>query len=311
MTRGTIKKRLEKNRYTRKQKEVISRSIYETTESDVLDDFNKLKDIGCSRHNELSLVGNKVVNHFTSTERMNTLGHQGYNFYDVLSNKGKLKKEGYVKKLLRYYKTNNTNYPETKVWFRLSNLYFSAISIFKPLVAMSIYCKFKPTCVLDFTMGWGGRLVGACALDVPKYIGVDYNKNLERPYSLMKTFLNKHSTTDIDLRFQDALTVDYSKLNYDVVLTSPPYYNIESYGNNKQQSNTEWDENFYKPIFTKTFQYLQKGGYYCLNIPVDVYENIALPLLGTPDITIPLPKAKRSKNEKYKEFIYVWKKPDK
>ena len=308
MTKGTKKNQLEKNRYTRKQKERISNMIYDITDEDVLDDFNNLKNIGCKYHKELSQVGNKVVNRFTSTERMNTLGRKGYNVYDVLFNKNKLKKEGYVKKLLRFYKTNNRNYPEMKVWFRLSNIYFSSISIFKPLVAMSVYCKFKPTCVLDFTMGWGGRLVGACALNVPKYIGVDYNKNLEQPYSLMKTFLNKNSTTEIDLRFQDAMTIDYSKLNYDLVLTSPPYYNIELYGNNKQQSQSEWDEKFYKPVFTKTFQYLRKGGYYCLNIPVDVYENIALSLLGTPEVMIPLPKSKRGKKDIYKEFIYVWRK---
>jgi hypothetical protein len=157
-------------------------------------------------------------------------------------------------------------------------------------------------------MGWGGRLVGACALDVPKYIGIDSNKNLERPYSLMKSFLTKHSSTDIDLRFQDALAVDYSTLTYDMVLTSPPYYNIEIYGNQKQQSRDEWDEKFYKPIFKSTFQYLQPGGHYCLNVPKDVYEHIALSMFGKPFAMIPLPKAKRSQSETYKEYIYVWRK---
>jgi len=311
MTKGTKKSQLEKNRYTRKQKEKISRAIYDTTESDVLDDFNKLKDIGCTHHSELSLVGNKVVNHYTSTERLNTFGYQGINFYDVLFNKNRLKKERYVKKLLQFYKKDRADYPEMKVWFRLSNLYFSSVSIFKPLIAMSVYCKFKPTCVLDFTMGWGGRLVGACALDLPKYVGIDSNKNLEQPYSLMKTFLNKHSSTEIDLRFQDALTVDYSAIQYDLVLTSPPYYNTETYGTSRQRAKDEWDEKFYKPIFTKTFQYLKSGGYYCINIPMDVYENVTVPLLGASDIMIPLPKSKRSQTESYKEFIYVWRKVDK
>jgi site-specific DNA-adenine methylase len=157
-------------------------------------------------------------------------------------------------------------------------------------------------------MGWGGRLVGACALNIPKYVGIDSNKNLEQPYSLMKTFLNKHSTTEIDLRFQDALEVDYSAIQYDLVLTSPPYYNIETYGSNTQREKDDWDEKFYKPIFAKTFQYLQKGGYYCINIPVDVYENVAIQVLGNSDIMIPLPKSKRSQTESYNEFIYVWKK---
>jgi hypothetical protein len=308
MPKGTKKSQLKKNRYTLKQKRKICKEIYDISDDDVLEDFNKLKVIGCSKHKTLSLVGNDVVNKFTAVERLNTVGNKGINFYDVLYNKKSLLGEGYVKNVIRHYKKNNSRYPETKVWFRLSNLYFSSVSVFKPLVAMSIYCKYKPTCILDFTMGWGGRLVGACALDVPKYIGIDNNKNLELPYSHMTTFLKSHSTTDIDLRFQDALTVDYSKLTYDMVLTSPPYYNIEIYGNQKQQSKAEWDEKFYKPVFAKTFQNLQKGGHYCLNIPVDVYDNVAFPMFGKPFAMIPLPKAKRSQTETYKEYIYVWRK---
>ena len=119
-------------------------------------------------------------------------------------------------------------------------------------------------------------------------------------------FLEKHSTTDIELYFQDALTVDYSKLDYDLVLTSPPYYNIETYGGNKQKTKDEWNQNFYEPIFKKTFQHLKRGGYYCLNIPEEVYKTVALKILGKPFAKIPLPKAKRSSDEKYNEFIYVW-----
>jgi hypothetical protein len=308
MPKGTKKSQLKKNKYTLKQKRSICNEIYNISDDDVLEDFNRLKSIGCDKHKALSLIGNDVVNKFTAVERLNTVGHLDINFYDVLYNKQSLLREGYVKKLLRFYKKNNSKYPETKVWFRLSNIYFSSASIFKPLIAMNVYCKYKPKCVLDFTMGWGGRLVGACALDVPKYIGIDSNKNLERPYSLMKSFLTKHSSTDIDLRFQDALAVDYSTLTYDMVLTSPPYYNIEIYGNQKQQSRDEWDEKFYKPIFKSTFQYLQPGGHYCLNVPKDVYEHIALSMFGKPFAMIPLPKAKRSQSETYKEYIYVWRK---
>ena len=95
---------------------------------------------------------------------------------------------------------------------------------------MELYSRFKPKSVLDFTMGWGGRLVGACALDVPNYIGIDSNKQLKEPYQRMVKLLNKLGTnTKINLMFKDALKVDYSKLDYDCVLTSPPYYNVEVY----------------------------------------------------------------------------------
>ena len=304
----TRKSNLKKNNYTRKQKERFANQVYDISDQDVLTDFTKLVEIGCGKHAALSTVGNDVVNHFTAAERLNTSGYQDVSFYDVLFNQRQLKRENYVKKLLAFYKKNRKGYPDIKVMFRLTNLYFSSVSIFKPLIAMDVYCRFQPKSVLDFTMGWGGRLVGACALNVPKYIGIDSNRNLKTPYNKMCRFLKKHSTTDIKLYFQDALSVDYSKLDYDLVLTSPPYYNIELYnnGSNNQKTKEEWDEQFYKPIFQKTYKHLSSGGHYCLNIPEEVFKTVAINILGKPQTKIPLPKAQRSAGEKYHEYIYVW-----
>jgi len=308
MTMKTRKPNLKKNNYTRKQKERFANQVYDLSDQDVLADFTKLVEIGCGKHAALSTVGNDVVNRFTAAERLNTAGYQNISFYDVLFNQRQLKRENYVKKLLAFYKKNRKGYPDIKVMFRLSNLYFSSVSIFKPLIAMDVYCRFKPKCVLDFTMGWGGRLVGACALNVPKYIGIDSNRNLKTPYNKMCRFLKKHSTTDMKLYFQDALSVDYSKLDYDLVLTSPPYYNIELYnnGSNNQNTKEEWDEQFYKPIFQKTYKHLSSGGHYCLNIPEEVFSSVAVKILGKPQTKMPLPKAQRSAGEKYHEYIYIW-----
>ena len=305
--RKTIRRILIKNKYTRKQKERIADQINDLKETDVLDDFKKLQEIGCAYHKELSLIGNKVVNKYTLVERLNATGKQKVNFYDIWRNKNSLKNVPSIKKMVQFYKTNRTSYPEIKVWYRISNLYYSAISIFKPLIAMDIYCKYKPTCILDPFMGWSGRLVGACALDLPKYIGIDMNSNLKLPYQHLTKFLHKHSSTKIQLFFQDALTVDYSKLDYDLVLTSPPYYDVEIYDANQPvKSKEKWNTEFYVPIFEMTFKYLKKGGYYCLNIPVEVYKNVAIKVLGKCTTKINMPKFKRESGEKYHEFIYVW-----
>jgi ribosomal protein S15P/S13E len=306
VTKTKRRKGFKKNTYTRKQKQNIADRIYEITETDVLDDFNKLKEIGCAYHKELSQIGNKVVNKYTLIERLNIYGHSKMNFYDVWKNKNTLRKVQSIEKMVQYYKTNNPSYAEIKVWFRISNLYYSAISIFKPLIAMDIYCRYKPTAILDFTMGWGGRLVGACALDIPKYIGIDMNSNLKMPYQHLSKFLTKNSKTDIQLFFQDALTVDYSKLNYDLVLTSPPYYDVEVYGANQVKSKEKWNAEFYAPIFEMTFKYLKRGGHYCLNVPEEVYKSVAIKVLGKCTTKIPLPKSKRTAGEKYHEYIYVW-----
>jgi hypothetical protein len=46
-----------------------------------------------------------------------------------------------------------------------------------PIVAMYIYNKFNPESILYMTMGWKGRLVGACVLDIEKYTGIQINSN--------------------------------------------------------------------------------------------------------------------------------------
>jgi hypothetical protein len=207
------------------------------------------------------------------------------------------------------------NSTDIRVWKYIFNLYFSSITIFRPVMAMEVYCRFPCRfAVLDPTMGWGGRLVGACALDLPKYIGVDANQNLDPLYRKMCAFLQPRSKTNIKLFFQDALTVDYSSLKYDVVFTSPPYYNIELYRKNRdskdievqKQSKEEWNETFYKPLFEKTWSAMQSPGYYVLNVPQEVYESSCVPILGKSWKKIELKKQKRSNG--YSEYIYVWRK---
>lgn len=298
------------HRFTRKQKENITRQLFSISKNEALDDFEKLKLIGCDKKNNFGKTGNHFVNHFTAEERLETIGNKGVSFYDVWKNREKISKEyPYVKKVLDYYAKNYNTYPTIKIWKRIYDLYYGSITIFRPLQAMEIYCRFKPTSILDFTMGWGGRLVGACALDLDRYIGIDNNMQLKEPYKNMVQLLKKVSSTKIQLFFQDALKIDYSKLSYDMVLTSPPYYNLELYnGTNQKRSKEEWNKEFYEPIFERTYKYLKWGGYYCLNIPVEVYEKVAKPVLGSSKTKIPMKKFKRTTGKPYTEFIYIWKK---
>jgi len=169
-------------------------------------------------------------------------------------------------------------------------------------------------------MGWGGRLVGAYCSRVPKYVGIDNNKRLKTHLEKMKDTLtsrNDITFTKIELLNEDCLTVDYSQYEYDMVFTSPPYYNKELYGSESvARTEEEWETEFYIPIFRKTWTHLLKGGRYCLNIPAPLYEKICVPMLGEATEQIELNKFSRTipkretvrKNigDKYKEYIYVW-----
>ena len=300
-------KDFKKNRYTAKQKQEIASQIKDISQEEAVEDFEKLQQIGCDAKNKgLSRVGNEVVDRFTQVERLETKGKSGVNFYDLYFNRFKLTQPS-IKRILEYYGTNPKD-ASVKVWYRIMNLYYSSITIFRPLVAMEVYCKYKPKTILDFTMGWGGRMVGACALNIPKYIGIDNNNQLKRPYANLQKLMNELSETKTELYFTDAVKFNYAKLDYDMVLTSPPYYNIEEYEGQVRKTKDDWDREFYEPVFKKTFDNMKRGGYYCLNIPEELYTRVADKLFGKPTDLIGLKKSKRTGDQKYSEFIYVWKK---
>jgi hypothetical protein len=300
---------MDKNNYSLEEKKELHNQLKLITEDDAKKDYLKLVKEAKNITNTMKRTGLKIVDFFTEVERLNTIGKNNMCFYDIYYNRFNLPWKYIDNVLENYYKTNRKE-ATIKNWKSIQQLYFSSITIFKPLIAIEIYNKFNPNTILDFTMGWGGRLIGACVLNIPKYIGIDLNTNLEEPYKNMKTFMGDLSKTEIELYFEDAVNFDYSKLDYDMVLTSPPYYNIELYTGTKKRSKKEWEEDFYIPIFTNTFKYLKSGGFYCLNISQKIYNNIAKKILGEAIELIPLNKSSRFTKEKnvYREYIYVWKK---
>lgn len=300
------------NTYTPNDKHVIAHHIKPITLERALQDFQELRQIGVNAGNKSSRcrIGNDCVDYFTFVERLNTKGKYNACFYDFLQHIDEFKKKKFIQNMLLYYQTvknKNLTKNEYVVYKEVYNICISAINLFRPLVAMEIYAKYKPTCVLDFCCGWGGRLLGACALNVPKYIGIDINTNLEPGYQKMREFLfSKTDTiTEINLYFQDALEMDYTCLEYDMVFTSPPYFFLEKYSNNTDyESKALMKTHFYEPLFKKTFASLKKGGVYCLNVNEEIYKTICVELWGEAQEIIPLKKSKRQ-NE-YSESIYIY-----
>ena len=272
------------------------------------------------KHNSLkplSIKYNDIADYFTFEERLNTIGNKGISFYDFYRDREKHDNSKYMIKIKKYYKDIKSNKTEICIYKYIFNLYFGSITNFSIPNVMQVLKMYNPKFVLDPTCGFGNRMVACSAFGVEKYIGIDNNTNLEQPLQNLQTFLCStdrvrmrgfapdHSNTKIDVIIQDCLTVDYSKVFYDMVFTSLPYYNIEIYGNNKQfNSKKEWNENFYKPLIERTYKYLQIGGVYALNVPEEIYNNVCILVLGECSGKIELYKRKRNNN--YHEWIYVW-----
>ena len=301
------------NELAKKHRE-ISLSIKNISEQQIIKEYGQLREIveqgKIETIGERCLIGNGIVDHFTFTQRLYTRGKYNVNFYEFVERIEEFKEKKFIQNMLNYYatvKNKNGQKNEYVVLKEVYNICISSINIIRPLNYMEIYSKYKPSCVLDFCCGWGGAVVAAAVSIVTRFIGIEINTSLIEPYSHLVNFLKtrENMTSDIQMMFCDALTVDYSELTYDLVFTSPPYYFIQKYENNAPyKSKREMDELFYIPLFKKVYDGLSVGGNFVLNINKEIYENVCIDLFGEAHDVFFYKKSRRQND--YKEMIYAW-----
>ena len=111
-------------------------------------------------------------------------------------------------------------------------------SQFKPNVAKAMYDLFKVKNVMDFSMGWGDRLAGFYAsMNTELYVGVDPRKENHPIYreqadyydGLLTMFESEKQVRFICEAAEDFYFDGYED-TFDIIFTSPPYFNIERYG---------------------------------------------------------------------------------
>lgn len=122
---------------------------------------------------------------------------------------------------------------------------------------------------LDPSAGWGSRLMGAIALGIKKYRGIDPNSCLSPVYNRIIDELGNGGDYKVwKGGFEDYKVDD----KYDIVFTSPPFYDYEIYSNNKNQSvklynsEKEWINGFLINTIKKSIKSLKKNGYLVLYI---------------------------------------------
>ena len=267
--------------------------------------------------NERCRTGNNIVDFFTFQERLETRGKYDVTFYDFVKNIDEFKKKKFIQNMFTYYATVKNARGLKNEYIVLKEVYnicISAINIFRPLMAVEVYAKYKPSVVLDPCAGWGGRAVGAAVCGNIQYFGIDVNQSLRIPYQNMCAFLNSRCKSKsnlyprISMTIADAVTYDYSQIEprYDMVFTSPPYYFIEKYSHSPSYNNSkdEMDQEFYTPLFSQTYLHLLPGGCMALNVNREIYERVCVRLFGPAHQTMNCKKSKRQND--YREMIYIW-----
>jgi hypothetical protein len=281
--------------------------------------LNKYKKVGqtkCKKTKPLSRIGLETLDHYFLDLRLKTKTRLGISFYDAMKD-SKIKQHLTEKVNQLYsYKKINTEEELIKHQYYVFRLYYGTVSQFRPAQALKVYCELKPKIgILDFSCGWGGRCLAAMALNIP-YIGIDANVGLKDAYKKMIKDINPNA--DVKLLFQPSETVDFSKYDYDLIFTSPPYSLLEKYEHMpKYKSSNDFNETFFKPVVLNSWKYLKSGGHLALNMPEEMYEFIKkdlpeikrkmkMPISNRhPDIKKGMSKVK--KTDKF-EYIYIWQK---
>lgn len=230
----------------------------ENTENDLLNDWEKFK----------SFRSDKKYISSTKRSGMKILEYFMPNFYDIKDSKGssfndKWSNVDNLVKILRW----NVNSHSTPYISELKRGIYLCCSqakntMYRPTIAKMIvdeYAENKQ--VLDPCVGWGGRMIGTVAAGC-HYTGFEPNTET---FNNLKKIVDFLSISDKVTLYNDVAENIHkydSIKDVSLILTSPPYYNLEIYCDEKTQSYKpnqtyeEWKNDFLKNIIE---QCISKG----------------------------------------------------
>jgi hypothetical protein len=241
-----------------------------------------------------TFVGNNLLYHFQMAELCKTHRKNKLSLVDIMEN------DAERAKLQSQVEKRNRSGTYENIMFECWRINNGSITFFKMCNATFLYKKYQATKVLDFTAGWGGRMLGAINLGI-EYIGIDTNTDLKPGYDQLIELFGCEAKCK--MLWKSALEVDYSTLDYDFVLTSPPYEDIEIYSHMGYEG-VDW---FYQAFLIKLIDEARKynkGRYTCINISPQMYKKLTEKYnYKKCDIVEDL---KEQKNGKTPDNIYIW-----
>lgn len=145
------------------------------------------------------------------------------------------------------------------------------VSNFRPTAAACIYNKYaKDGVVWDMSGGWGGRLLGAIVGSVKTYIATEpASQTVDGLHKLAQDFAG-----NMAWEIKQCGSEEYRPkcCELDLCFTSPPYFDLEKYSNESNQSYIKfnnkkaWIEEFLKPTFESCYFGLKTYKHMLINI---------------------------------------------
>lgn len=234
-------------------------------EKDLISDWNKLKaySIGNSNTSSTTRVGMKLCEHFFP------------NFYKIKNSNGLSFEDAWtaenLEKALRWNrKSHSTPYMSELKRGIYFNCKLVKSTMFRPHLAKIITSSHEGGVVLDPCAGWGGRLLGTVASG-KHYIGFETNKETYDNLLKMCEFLKITDKVTLYNVGSEYLN-DFVTAPVDIVLTSPPYFNLEIYTSSEKQSENkylsyeEWRDFWLKGVIVSCLEKLKEDGLSCWNV---------------------------------------------
>jgi hypothetical protein len=179
-----------------------------------------------------------------------------------------------------YYQKNKNKYKTTNILELREKLFLETrfCNNFRISVILTILKTFKVKKYLDISAGWGDRLLASLLYKVKLYCGVDPNKDLHQYYNQMiETFATEKTKKNFILLEDGFETATLPKVKFDLVFSSPPFFDLEKYSNYEKDSLTKykteksWCDNFLMKSIYKAFKFLGKNGHMILYIHSSPY----------------------------------------
>ena len=146
-----------------------------------------------------------------------------------------------------------------------------AVSNFRPTAAAAIYDTFaKNGVVWDMSGGWGGRLFGAIASGVEKYICTEPSyETFEGLMTIAENFGNSIKYDIICCGSEEYIPMNNT---LDLCFTSPPYFDLEKYSFEDTQNYMKypfkdvWVDHYLRDTFSNCYYCLKPDGLMLINI---------------------------------------------
>lgn len=194
------------------------------------------------------------------------------------------------------------------------------VSNFRPVAARDLFAHLggESPSIFDPCGGWGGRMLGARAVNCTRYVCLDASQATAHGLRALSTDLGGFAS--VTHAAVEDISVPPSWA--DVAFTSPPYFDAEQYSTDDTQSwkryptYAEWVDGFLFPLINKMTTAVRAGGHVALNIAdvrglplvADSHEILgALGLTRCPDLSYILSSI-AGKGEKA-ETVMVYQKP--